>query len=273
MTTCTIKTVLNLLNLNNIVGQFFPALSSSSVGSWRKQRWSRNPVTIAVRQRCEPGLRAVLALLRGVRVARGMAGVYSCRRAGQSGTRGIGLALAWRGQWHARGRLGVMVMGWWFAKNPMTVLVDSFHIHCLRLSSFCMQHWPYTGSFGTSLLLNCCVFVPAVMVLVEAACPRARSPLAEAATSGLGAGAFLSEGVLSCWQSKYLAAFRVVDFHQVVFTERGDLELIIFALLWNIYCQTFHGFYCKNFVSSCSQIIKALSLLALCPFLSISQSK
>lgn len=81
MTTCTIKTVLNLLNLKDIIGQFFPALSSSSVGSWHKQRWSRNPVSIPARQRSEPGLRAVLALLRGVRVARDGGSIFvSARR-------------------------------------------------------------------------------------------------------------------------------------------------------------------------------------------------
>lgn len=83
MNICTIKTVLRLSKLKEIIGQFFLALRSC-VASGCKQHRSSNPVTVTARRVCKPGLRAALTFPCGLRVPWRMLGISLCWRGGQT---------------------------------------------------------------------------------------------------------------------------------------------------------------------------------------------
>lgn len=140
-----------------------------------------------------------------------------------------------------------------------TGLGYSFQTYSFGFSSLGVQYWPYPGSFSSFYCwTNLCVFffwsyLQSQSVLgLGTSWPRQHL--------GLGAIAFLPGGL---WQDNYFEGFGVAGFHQVVFVEWGDTELIILALLWHTYCQYLNGSYWKDFVpSSCSQITKAHSVSA-----------
>lgn len=145
MTTCTIKTILYLLNLREIVGQFFPALRPSSIASWCKQRWSRNPVTVrqsmSAMAQDSADITAWLACVLGDGWSTFVLAWRTNHNWWERCHAGLQRAVACAGMSLCDGQNSVRGDSW-----EMTVLVYSCQMYGLRFSRFCMQYWPFTSS-------------------------------------------------------------------------------------------------------------------------------
>lgn len=140
----------------------------------------------------------------------------------------------------------------------MTGLWYSFQTYCFGFSSLDVQYWPFPGSFSTFYCwTNLCV-------LSFWSCLQSQSVLGLGTSwprqpLGSGAMALLAGGLC---QGNCFGGFGIAGFHQVVFTEWEDTEMIILALLSYTYCQYLNGFCWNDFVPSSSQSTKAHSVSA-----------
>lgn len=116
----------------------------------------------------------------------------------------------------------------------------------------------FPWQFQHFLLLNQFVCTLLLVLPPESVCPWPWNLLAMAAPGIRSHGSPCRRSV----QGDCFGGFGIAGFHQVVFTEWEDTELVILALLSYTYCQYLNGFCWNDFVPSSSQSTKAHSVSA-----------